>query len=55
MNSDGPGSVQSLGYGVDDDKVTEVMVEEREGGCESGWTSADDESSGSVRKRHVLD
>ena len=50
MNSDGPRSVHSLGYGVDDDKVTEAMMMKREGGCESGWTSADDENSGLVRK-----
>jgi hypothetical protein len=55
MNYDGSGTVLSLGYGIDDDKVMEAMMKKRENGCKSCWTSTNDENGGSIGKRHGVD
>ena len=53
MNYDGPRTVLPLGDGIDDDEILNAMIEKRESGGKSCWTSTNDENSGSIRKRHV--
>ena len=53
MDYDGSGNIFPLGYGVDDDEIMKVMMEERESGSKPCWTSTYDEDGGSMRKRHA--
>jgi len=53
MNYGGSGTVFPVGYGVDDDKIMKAMMEERESGGKSCWTSTNDEDGSSIGKRHV--
>ena len=49
MNYDGSGNILPLGYGINDDEIMNAMVEEREGGGKSCWTSTYDEDGGFFR------
>ena len=53
MNYDGSGNVLPLGYGVYDDEILDAIMEKRERGGKSCWTSTDDEDSGFIWKRHM--
>ena len=46
------GNCFSPGYGVDHDEIMKAMIEEREKGGKSCWSSTNDEYDGSTRKNH---